>query len=127
MRRLDSDRFKQLLTPRKPRSIWARSNKERVERLIAAGLMTPAGLAVIERAKADGSWTTLDDVEALIIPEDLAVALCEVPGAAEGFSALGASARKMALYWIAEAKRPETRAKRIEQTVTAAAEGRPPR
>jgi len=127
VRRLDADRFMQLVTPRKPRSIWARSNKERVERLTAAGLITPAGLAVIERAKADGSWTTLDDVEAMIVPEDLAVALCEVSGAAEGFSALGASARKMALYWIAEAKRPETRAKRIEQTVTAAADGRSPR
>lgn len=127
VRRLDDDRFKQLFTPRKPASIWARSNKARVERLIAEGLMTEAGLAAIERAKANGSWTTLDDVEALVVPADLAVALCDVPGAAEGFEALSESSRKMALYWIAEAKRPETRAGRIEQTVAAAAQGRAPR
>jgi uncharacterized protein YdeI (YjbR/CyaY-like superfamily) len=127
VRRLDDDRFKQLLTPRKRGSIWARTNKERIERLIAEGRMTPAGLAVIEAAKADGSWKLLDDVEAMIVPEDLAAALAAVPGAAEGFEALNASTRKMTLYWIAEAKRPETRSRRIEQTARAAREGLPPR
>lgn len=125
--RMDADRFKQLYTPRKPNSTWSRSNKDRVERLVEQGLMTPAGLAAIEIAKANGSWQILDDVEALVIPEDLAVALAEKPAAAEGFSALGESARKMALYWIASARRPETRAKRIAETVAAAAQGRGPR
>jgi uncharacterized protein YdeI (YjbR/CyaY-like superfamily) len=125
--RLDADRFKQLFTPRKPGSTWSRSNKERVERLIGQGLMTSAGLAAVEIAKANGSWTLLNDVEALVMPEDLVTALAEKPGAAEGFSALGESVRKMALYWIASAKRPDTRAKRIAETVAAAAEGRGPR
>jgi uncharacterized protein YdeI (YjbR/CyaY-like superfamily) len=125
--RLDAERFKQLMTPRKKGSIWARSNKQRVEQLIAEGRMTPAGREVIEAAKADGSWYSLDDVEALLVPEDLATALAADPPAAANFDAFSASARKMILYWIAEAKRPETRAKRIGQTVAAAREGRSPR
>jgi uncharacterized protein YdeI (YjbR/CyaY-like superfamily) len=125
--RLDAERFKQLMTPRKQGSVWARSNKERVTRLIAEGKMAPAGMAVVEAAKADGSYYSLDDVEALIVPEALALALAADPKAAAGFEGLSPSARKMVLYWIAEAKRPETRARRIEQTVAAAREGRPPR
>ena len=102
--RLDAHRFKQLFTPRKPGGTWARTNKERVERLIAAGLMTPAGLAPIEAAKADGSWTLLDDVEGLVVPEDLASALHASPAAERGFHDLPDSQKKMALYWIQTAK-----------------------
>ncbi len=127
VRRLDAGRFKQLFTPRRPGSIWAKSNKERVERLIDAGLMTPAGLAPIEAAKADGSWTLLDEIDALKIPPDLAAALAAEGQASEGFTALGDSEKKRALYWIASAKRPETRAKRIRETVRTAAEQRPVR
>ncbi|MDO8964427.1 MAG: YdeI/OmpD-associated family protein [Coriobacteriia bacterium] len=123
-RRLDADRYTVLYTPRKRRSVWARTNKVRIERLIAAGLMMPAGLAVIEAAKADGSWTLLDDVEAMVVPPDLASALSALPGASEGFASMTASARKMALYHIASAKRPETRARRIAETVDDAANGR---
>lgn len=126
VRRLDDERYQQLLTPRKPSSMWSRSNKERVERLLAEGCMTPAGLAAIQAAKANGSWETLTEIDALTVPDDLAAALAATPGAAEGFSALAASQRKMALYWVGAAKRSETRAARIERVVAAAREGRPP-
>jgi len=124
--RLDEHRFKQLFTRRRPGSTWSPSNKVRVERLIAEGRMTPAGLAPIEAAKADGTWTLLDDVEALVIPDDLASALAENPRADAGFSALNPSAQKMALYWVLSAKRPQTRAARIAATVSAAVGGRSP-
>lgn len=124
--RLDDDRYKQLFTPRKPHSTWSKSNKERVERLIAAGRMRPAGLAAIEAAKSNGAWTSLDDIDALVVPDDLASALAEVPAAASYFASLSDSPRKLILYWIATAKRSETRAKRVAATVTAAAQGRPP-
>jgi uncharacterized protein YdeI (YjbR/CyaY-like superfamily) len=122
--RLDAASFKQYFSPRKARSAWAASNKARVERLIADGRMKPAGLAAVEAAKRDGSWSILDRIDSLEVPEDLREALDERPGARAGFDGLPASARKMALYWIATAKRPETRAVRIAKTVTDAAEGR---
>ena len=126
MRRLDEHRFMQLYTPRKTGGNWAASNKARVERLTAAGLMTPAGLAAIERAKADGSWNRLDEIEAMVMPADLTEALVAKPGAQEGFGGLAESERKQLLYWIATAKRPQTRARRIAETVDAAIEGRMP-
>jgi len=126
VRRLDDDRFLQLFTPRRPGGNWAASNKARVERLIAEGLMTPAGLAAIDRAKADGSWNRLTDIEAMVMPDDLTAALAATPGAAEGFGNLPASGRQQLLYWITSAKRDETRAKRIAETVAAAVEGRLP-
>ena len=122
--RLDADRFKQLFTPRKRGSTWSRSNKARVERLIAEGRMTPAGLAPIEAARRDGSWDLLEDVENLVIPEELARSLAADPKAERGFAAIPESQRKMALYWVSSAKRPETRAKRIGEIVQAASEGR---
>jgi uncharacterized protein YdeI (YjbR/CyaY-like superfamily) len=125
--RLDGDRFKQLLTPRRPGSTWSRSNKERVARLIEKGRMTPAGVAPVEAAKADGSWNMLDDVEELIVPPDLAAALEGCPGAAARFEALNDSLKKQLLYWIASAKRPDTRERRVAKTVRAAIEGRAPR
>ncbi len=124
-RRLDEHRFTLTFTPRKRGSVWARSNKQRVEKLSAAGLMAPAGIAAVEAAKADGSWSLLDDVDDLIVPADLGEALAAAD-ATERFESLSASGRRMALYWIVQAKRPETRAKRIAATVAAALEGRPP-
>jgi uncharacterized protein YdeI (YjbR/CyaY-like superfamily) len=122
--KLDDARYTVLFTPRKPGSVWAKSNKLRVEKLIAEGRMTPAGMVLVEAAKADGSWNLLSDVDDLIVPPDLASALAEQPGLAEQFAAFSASQRRITLYWIATAKRPETRAKRIAATVAAAAEGR---
>lgn len=118
---LDEDRGKLYFAPRKPRSTWAATNKARVERLIAEGRMAPAGLAAIERAKANGSWGVLDSVELLEVPEDLAEALAVRPAAAANFAAFTPSARKMLLGWVALARRPETRAARITEIAEAAA------
>jgi uncharacterized protein YdeI (YjbR/CyaY-like superfamily) len=122
--RLDDERHLLLLTPRKPGSGWSRSNKLRVERLAAAGLMRPAGLAAVAAAMADGSWTALDAVEDLIEPDELAAALDATPAARERWDGFSPSARKSVLQWIATAKRPETSAKRISETVRLAAEGK---
>jgi uncharacterized protein YdeI (YjbR/CyaY-like superfamily) len=119
--RVDDDRGKLYFAPRKPRSGWAATNKARVERLVAAGRMAPAGLAVIERAKANGSWEVLDSVERLEVPGDLATAFEAHPPAAASFAAFPASARKQMLTWVAFAQRSETRADRIRQVAEAAA------
>ena len=107
--------------PRKPRTGWSRPNKERVGRLIAAGLMMPAGLAKIEAAKRDGSWTKLDSVEDLDVPPDLLTALTTLPDALARFTAFPRSVKRGILEWILNAKREETRAKRIAETATLAA------
>jgi uncharacterized protein YdeI (YjbR/CyaY-like superfamily) len=121
---LDADRMTVLFSRRKPGSTWSRSNKERVERLAAEGRMAPAGLAAVAAAKANGAWSSLDDVEALVVPEDLAVALAADPGARRAWEAASASQRKMSLYWIGSAKQQETRSRRVSQVVRAAAEDR---
>jgi uncharacterized protein YdeI (YjbR/CyaY-like superfamily) len=113
---LDERRYKQWMAPRKSGSGWAASNKQRVERLLAEGRMAPAGLAAIEAAKADGSWTKLDDSGSLTVPRDLARAMKAYPDARRHFDAFPPSARRLILAWIASAKRPETRVKRIEET-----------
>jgi uncharacterized protein YdeI (YjbR/CyaY-like superfamily) len=116
VRKLDEDRKMLWLAPRKPGSGWSRLNKERVERLIAAGLMTPPGLEKIEAAKRDGSWHALDAIEALEIPSDLEAALASYPSARGNFDAFPRSVKRGILEWIANAKRPQTRAKRVEET-----------
>jgi uncharacterized protein YdeI (YjbR/CyaY-like superfamily) len=117
---LDDERGRLYFAPRKPRSPWAASNKARVARLVDEGRMTPAGLAAIERAKANGSWDVLDAAERLEVPADLAAALEARPPAAVHFAAFTPSARKMLLGWIALAQRPETRAGRIAKVAEAA-------
>lgn len=95
--------------------------------MIAQGLMTSAGLEAIAVAKENGSWTLLDEVEALIVPEDLTVALAAVEGAEDYFLSLSKSMRKMLLQWLVLAKRPETRQKRIAEIATyAGLQQRPP-
>ena len=120
-RTLDEERTIQWYAPRKPRSGWARSNKERVERLSAAGLMLPAGLAAVEEAKRRGTWTMLDEVEDLVVPDDLAAAFDAHPPARTHWDAFSKSARRAILEWIRQAKRPETRSKRIDEAATLAA------
>jgi uncharacterized protein YdeI (YjbR/CyaY-like superfamily) len=120
---LDAEHTMQRFGPRRPGSGWARPNKERVERLLAAGQMAPAGLAVIEAAKADGSWTLLDTVEELIVPDDLAAAFDARPGSREHWEAFPRSPRRMMLVWLVEARRPETRAKRVAEIADRAAAG----
>ena len=118
---LDDERSIQWFAPRRARSVWARSNKERVARLTAAGLMLPAGLAVIEEAKQSGMWALLDDVEKLIVPDDLSEALSASPPARTNWDAFPPSTRRMLLQWVVEARRPETRAKRIADITEKAA------
>jgi uncharacterized protein YdeI (YjbR/CyaY-like superfamily) len=119
--RLDDQRGKLYFAVRKPGSVWAATNKARVARLEAEGRMLPAGLAAVERAKADGSWTALDESENLVVPGDLAAALEAQPPAAERFAAFPPSARKMIIAWVTTAKRPATRAARIATTAERAA------
>jgi uncharacterized protein YdeI (YjbR/CyaY-like superfamily) len=113
---LDEERSLQWMAPRRRGSAWAKSNKERVERLTAAGLMAAPGLAKVEAAQKDGSWNLLDSVEALAVPPDLAAALAARPAAQEHFSAFPASVRKGFLYWIASAKTAATREKRVRES-----------
>jgi uncharacterized protein YdeI (YjbR/CyaY-like superfamily) len=120
--KLDELRSMLYFAPRKTKSGWAKPNKERIVRLLEAGLMRPAGLAKIEAAKLDGSWTFLDAVEALEVPADLEQALKEFPNASANFAAFPKSAKRGILEWIVQAKRPETRAKRIEETARLANE-----
>ncbi len=120
--KLDDERTMLWFAPRRPGSGWARTNKARIERLIADGRMTPAGLSKIEAAQADGSWTLLDSVERLEVPDDLAAEFDKYPDARAHFDAFPPSARRMALAWIAMAKRPETRAKRVSETARLAQE-----
>jgi uncharacterized protein YdeI (YjbR/CyaY-like superfamily) len=124
--KLDDDRTLLRFSPRKRGSAWARTNKLRVERLLGEGLMTEAGLAKIEEAKRDGSWTRLDAVEDLVVPEDLAAALAGHPGARERWDAFPRSVRRSALERIALAKRPETRARRVAETARLTAMGERP-
>jgi len=120
--KLDEQRSLLWFAPRKPRTGWSKPNKERVERMLAAGLMAPAGLAKIEAAKADGSWSKLDAVEALEIPPDLAEALAAYPSAAANFDAFPRSARRGILEWIVNARKPETRAQRLAETARLASD-----
>ncbi|MBY0459835.1 MAG: YdeI/OmpD-associated family protein [Gemmataceae bacterium] len=122
--KLDDARTMLYFAPRKPRSGWSKPNKERVARLIEAGLLAPAGLAKIEAAQKDGSWSALDAVEALEVPADLATALAALPNATELFDAFPRSVKRGILEWIASAKKPETRTKRVEETATLAAENK---
>lgn len=119
--RVDDARTRLYFAPRRPQSGWARTNKARVERLIAAGRMAPAGLAAIERSKANGTWTMLDDVEDLVVPDDLRAALDAAAPAGEHWAEFPPSARRAILEWIRQARRPETRAARIAETASRAA------
>lgn len=123
-RRIDDDRWAILVRPRSPASAWSGINKARVERLRAAGLMAPAGLAAVDAAKASGTWIALDEVEAGVEPDDLRAALDAVPAARAAWDGFPPSARRLLLTWIADGKRPETRARRVAATVSEAAEGR---
>lgn len=122
-RPVDGERSKLRFAPRSPRSAWSRPNKERVARLEAEGRMQPAGAAVVERAKATGTWTILDAAEALEVPEDLERAFADHPGSRERWEGFPPSARRAILGWIAMAKRPPTREKRVTETARLAQRG----
>lgn len=114
--KLDEERSLLWFAPRKNGTGWSKPNKERVEKMLRAGLMAHAGLAKVEAAKKDGSWAALDAVEALEIPPDLAKAFKANKTAKGYFEAFPRSVKRGILEWILNAKKPETRAKRVEET-----------
>jgi uncharacterized protein YdeI (YjbR/CyaY-like superfamily) len=124
---IDSEKSQQFFSKRKPNGTWSKINKAKIEKLIAEGKMTEQGLKCIETAKQNGSWTILDDVEALIIPEDLETAFIGKAEAKNFFVGMSKSVKKMMLQWLVLAKRPETRQKRIEEIVDAAEKKQKPK
>jgi uncharacterized protein YdeI (YjbR/CyaY-like superfamily) len=121
--RLDDDHWLQRFTPRRPRSKWSKINRDRAERLIERGEMSPAGLREVERAKADGRWEAAYDAPSTAtIPDDLQRALDANDRAREFFETLNRTNRYAILYRIQDAKKPETRARRIEKYVAMLAE-----
>lgn len=120
--KLDAERSLLWFAPRKAGTGWSKPNKDRVARMIADGQMTAAGLAKIEAAQTDGSWFALDAIEALEIPPDLAAALTAWPPAADYWEAFPRSVKRGILEWIANAKTPATRTRRVEETARLAAE-----
>jgi len=115
-RSLDDERGMLWWSPRRKGSVWARTNKARIARLEAEGRMTEAGRAVVEAARMDGSWTILEPVEDLVVPDDLAVALDARRGARERWDALPPTAKRAYLLWIVTAKREPTRARRVTES-----------
>lgn len=122
-RKLDAARSMLLIAPRKPGSAWSAANRARIARLVAGGRLQPPGAAAVAAAKKDGSWSFLNDVEALVMPEDLGAALADRPPAAEQFAGFPRSVRRGILEWIKTARRPETRARRIAETAEMARRG----
>lgn len=114
---LDNEKFMQFFSKRKTNSVWSKVNKEKIERLTIEGLMTKAGFDIIEIAKQNGSWTILDEAEALIIPADLEEEFEKRPQAKSYFVSLSRSDKRNILQWLVLAKRQETRAKRITEIV----------
>ena len=123
---VDAERSRMWFAPRRPTSGWARPNKLRVERLLAEGRMQPAGQAAIDVARANGAWTLLDDVEDLVVPPDLAEALAAHTGARATWDAFPRTVRRAALVRLVEAKRAETRARRVDEVAAATARGERP-
>lgn len=126
-RTLNEHAYIQYFTQRKPKSNWSKVNKEKVAKLIDAGLMQVAGYKSIEIAKENGSWASLDAVEELLVPEDLETALKANTQAQIYFNQLSKSVRKGLLYWVVSAKRPATREKRIAEIVKNAVENQKPK
>ena len=117
----DAESFYQYFSPRSPKSNWSGLNKRYIAEMEAAGLMRPAGAAMVADAKASGTWDALNDVENLVIPDDLAAAFAQYDGAEANFKAFPPSAQRGILEWIFNAVRPATRAKRITETAEKAA------
>ena len=115
--RVDEDRMLQWFSPRRPGGLWSALNKERIERLQRDGLMAEAGQAAIVRAKADGSWSQTDEVDALAVPSDLAAAFEAAPEAKAVYDGLANSAKRQHLWSVYSAKRPETRARKIAEMI----------
>ncbi len=118
----DEESYYQFFSPRKPKSNWSKLNKTRVEKLITQGLMTKSGMVMINLAKQKGTWTALDNLEQLIIPPDMQKLFVKNKVAYKNFQAFPPSTIRGILEWILNAKKPETRQHRINQTISLAAE-----
>jgi uncharacterized protein YdeI (YjbR/CyaY-like superfamily) len=116
-KRIDEHSRKQLFTPRKNKSVWSKVNKTYIKQLIADSLMHESGLAKIKIAQQNGSWTSLDAVEDLIIPEDLAFAFNHNKTSYLNYQNFSPSYRKSYLYWLNQAKREETKNVRINTII----------
>jgi len=125
--KIDQETSHQFFSKRKAISTWSKINKEKVEALISTGLMAPAGYQSIETAKQNGSWTILDDVEALKTPEDLQAKFENNPDAEAFFLSLSKSTRKAIFQWLVLARLPETRQRRICEIVELAAQKKKPK
>jgi uncharacterized protein YdeI (YjbR/CyaY-like superfamily) len=119
---IDSERFIQFFSKRKPNSTWSKINKIKIQRLAKQDFLTAAGYTSVETAKANGSWTILDDVEKLIIPKDLEIQFLSNPGSGDFFLSLSKSVRKAMLQWLVLAKKADTRQKRITEIAELAAQ-----
>jgi uncharacterized protein YdeI (YjbR/CyaY-like superfamily) len=116
-KRWDERSYVVRFTPRKPGSVWSESNVARAERMIAQGRMTPAGMALVDEAKRRGTWDEAASGRPDVTPPELEAALAAEPAALARWRALAPSHRRQYAYWILEAKRPETRARRVTETV----------
>lgn len=114
---INSEKYMQYFSPRKNTSIWSKINKEKIEKLTKAGLMSDAGLAAIDIAKQNGSWSMYDDVENLILPPRLKLAFENNNDAHDYYQNLSKSKKKMILYWVISAKREATVSKRIADII----------
>jgi uncharacterized protein YdeI (YjbR/CyaY-like superfamily) len=121
--KVDDERGMLWFAPRKPQSLWSRSSKERIQRLEAQGLISDFALDQIAKAKANGTWFTLDAIEDLVAPDDLQQAFGRHPGSEQKFAGFPPSSRREILVWIVQAKKPETRAARVEETARLASQG----
>lgn len=117
VKKLSDVKRRQYFCPRRPKSVWSKVNKTHIEELIELELMRAPGLAAIEVAKANGSWSALDDVENGVVPEDLKAAFDEALEAFENFNGFTKGQRKSYLYWLQQAKRQSTRDKRIVEII----------
>lgn len=121
--RHDDDFTAQAFTPRRARSPWSQLNREHAERLVAAGRMRPAGLAEIERAQADGRWDAAYRQKGAAVPDDLRAALDADPAAAAAWEALDGQNRFAILFRVGNARRAETRARKIAEFTAMLARG----
>lgn len=113
----DGESYYLLFARRNPKSNWSKANRERAERMIRQELMTEAGMEMITLAKNNGTWTALEDIQKSVVPPDLNEAFAASPTAEKNFSAFPPSSKRIILEWILNAKKPDTRKKRIEETV----------
>lgn len=124
---IDDEKYIQFFSRRKEKSVWSKINKAKVERLIHEGLMTSAGIEIIEKAKQNGCWTILDAAEELIIPDDLEAEFRKKPNAKTYYESLSRSDKRNILQWLVLAKRQETRQKRITEIVELAEQNLKPK